>query len=229
MNLVLLLGAGFSVPAGLPVGNALFEANLVPHSKKASRDIKETLSAWDAWHTGNPHGRAEEFISAVYASNPIGQMLRVENHDGLTYAFTRYGKGLWHSLVRFIGYRLANPFARFYGTGRSHENIFEARVCDAHKAWWDAILSLSSAGHALTVITLNWDIWVERALRPRPTPRLLNWSFEEYLTGGTIAAPAPSFPWRLRAAPHPGLPEGIADISQIFSSITINGVSAGKQ
>lgn len=157
MEIVLFLGAGFSAPAGLPVGNALFESPAFPHSRKAAVDIQRTLSAWSAWRADNPERAAEEFISMVYESDSIECV------------------SLWASLVRFLGYRLADPFATFYQydgrTSRSRDNIFEAGLCASHQEWWDTILPFTYRGVKLTVITTNWDIWIERALRPAPLKR----------------------------------------------------------
>jgi len=152
-----LLGAGFCAPAGLPLGAKLFDGSVVAHSKRAARDVQRTLSAWEAWRAKHPGDAAEEFISRVYES------------DSLESA------ALWPSLVRFLGYRLAQPFAtfgRYDGkTSRWRDNIFEARLCVAHEVWWDSILRFAMPAERLTVMTTNWDIWVERALRPRAMQR----------------------------------------------------------
>lgn len=154
MGFVLFLGAGFSAPAGLPLGKSLFEGQIFSHSRKAFRDIEATKNAWNEWTTANPQGTAEEFISWA--------------HD-----YPLQNRAVWPSLVRFLAYRLAGPFTRFYHhdgkTSRSSDNLFSAHVCETHRVWWDAIFPKIWAGTDLTVITTNWDICIERALRPRPT------------------------------------------------------------
>ena len=153
---VLWLGAGFAVPAGLPTAAGLFDQVPFPNSKRALRDIEATLSAWKNWREAHPDTAPEEFISAVYESDP----LQIVGH--------------WPSIVRFLGYRLASTFATFYPyegrTARSRDNIFEARLCPAHAQWWEAVLT-HARPNALTVITTNWDICIERALRPKPMQR----------------------------------------------------------
>lgn len=154
-NAVLFLGAGFSVPAGLPSVADLFTPIEFAHSEKAIQDIDTILNAYQKWRLDNPSLHTEEFISDLYRNflNP------------------EFGKPLlWPSLVRFLGYKLAYPFARFYGRGsRSSDNIFEAKIASDHKLWWEHIFSTTE--NKFTVITTNWDIMIERALRPTPTKR----------------------------------------------------------
>ena len=154
MSVVLWLGAGFGVPAGLPAATGLFDDAPFPHSQRALRDIEATLSAWEHWRDTHPDIAPEEFVSAAYESDPLQTV------------------GHWPSIVRFLGYRLASPFATFYPyerrTARSRDNILEARICPAHAEWWGSILT-HTGRRALTVITTNWDICIERALRPNPT------------------------------------------------------------
>lgn len=161
MKIVAFLGAGFSVPAGLPCGNALFEPIPISHSRKADADTLAVLQSYTAWRTLNPEARAEEFITAVQ-----------DAYDSLT--FGSYGT-LWPRLVRFLAYRLATPFATVYSyeshTSRARDNIFEASIDPVHQEWWDTLLRLVIDVDQLTIITTNWDILIERALRPAPMLR----------------------------------------------------------
>jgi len=194
MRVILLLGAGFCVPAGLPIGAALFDSAPAPHSRKATCAVERTLSAWHRWRAENPESPAECFISDVFQSTST---------ENLT---------LWPSLIRFLGYRLAEPFATFYRyenrTSRSRDNLFEARLCAAHDAWWEAVLTNVGPDDQLSVITTNWDIWIERALRPRPMPRSRRPGFHYGWGAEKLEATTayPRSPWRKEPYIHGSVP-----------------------
>jgi len=82
---------------------------------------------------------------------------------------------LWPKLIWFLAYRLAAPQAsvQFYGqrANRTRDNIAVASVHPVHKEWWNIVLKQVQNDIRLSVITTNWDILIERALRPTPTHR----------------------------------------------------------
>ncbi len=153
----MFLGAGFSALAGLPLASELMTPVEFAHSRKAARTQEAVLGAWDEWRIAHPGLAAEEFITEVYES------------DGVSAA------ALWPLLLRFIAYRLANPLTRFYPhegrVSHSSDTVQVASVCSAHEVWWREFLHLAARGDAVTVVTTNWDILAERALRPEPQQR----------------------------------------------------------
>ncbi|MGZ3666433.1 MAG: SIR2 family protein [Ktedonobacterales bacterium] len=157
---VLFLGAGFCVPAGLPAGKDLFAEEPIVQSHKAERDIQIALNAFTAWSSEHVNEPAEAFINSVYDAY---------RSDGFGYA------KLWGAIVKFLGYRLASPFAAFYRyeghSSRALDNINEAYIPEPHQFWWNSLLEQLYEGWELTVVTTNWDILVERALRPHATTR----------------------------------------------------------
>jgi len=155
---VLFVGAGFSVPAGLPLGAELMTAAGLPHSRRAAETEKRVLAAWAHWIDEHPGAAAEEFITSIFEDDSVE------------------ATALWPALLRFIAYRIAHPFASFnvyerQRVSRWGDTILVSSVCEAHDRWWELLLGLTGGGSGLTVLTTNWDILVERALRPFPTER----------------------------------------------------------
>ncbi len=184
MRVVLFLGAGFSSVAGLPYGDALFDVAPPTHSNRSAFDVEETLAAWRKWRRENPESATEEFVSCASQGRTMHQ------------------QRIWSSLVRFLAHRLAVPFSTFYTydgrTSRSRDNIYEAAVCPEHRQWWEAVLAAYGENMDLRIVTTNWDILIERALRPMPTSRPRRPGFH-YGSGDEILAATTAHPmskWR---------------------------------
>ena len=159
MNIVMILGAGFAHAAGSPLGAELFAERPFGGSQKREKCIEEVMSAWADWSASNPDKHPEIFIRELYQHR-------------LDFGGTG---DLWCCLLTFLALRVADVFPRWYvyedSVSRSCDNIFEAKVGVVHDLWWDSIFDHLGVQRGLTVLTTNWDIWIERALRPRPTPR----------------------------------------------------------
>lgn len=147
-NLVMWLGAGFSVPAGLPMAAQLFDLQRMSPSRSARRHTLFALANWKKWKHAHPASTPEEFIAEVYA-NPETRK-----------------SGLWTSILRTLMYAAAEPFARFSPKGVPYSDSFvlNSRTCFEHWVWWGIIFSATNIGHRLTVVTTNWDILIERSL-----------------------------------------------------------------
>jgi hypothetical protein len=70
-----------------------------------------------------------------------------------------------------------------------------AQVGPAHEIWWDVFFHCYSCTQPLTVLTTNWDIWIERALRPQLRSRKRRPGFN-YGRGPERLTAAPRFPER---------------------------------
>lgn len=178
-SMTLILGAGFSKAAGSPLAAELFDIEPFGGAQWRNRLIERVLVAWDRWtqeHDGGP----EVFITEVY---------RHRNEFS--------GLKLWQDIVQFLAMRLAQDFARWYKhdskSSRSSDNIFEAQIPFPHELWWNALFKRLGLEYPLTVITTNWDIWIERGLRPRSTPRRLrpgfHYGFGKELLAGVTGHP----------------------------------------
>lgn len=159
MSVVLVLGAGFSKAAGSPLANQLFDVAPLAASRRADSAIKLVMSSYEDWRHDNPGAATEAFVTHVW------------NTSGL---FPGTG-ALWTALVYFLSLRTSQDFARFYAyeckVSRSGDNIFSAHVGAAHDAFWSAVFGTVGMDAPLAVVTTNWDIWIERGLRPRRVPR----------------------------------------------------------
>src|SRR3982074_2306921 len=68
----IILGAGFSRVAGLPLAKDLFAAEVLIPSQAAERRFAAVLGSWRAWEAEHPGSGPEEFLTEVYRSNKIG-------------------------------------------------------------------------------------------------------------------------------------------------------------
>jgi hypothetical protein len=159
MSILFVLGAGFSKAAGSPLANELFEVVPFATSRKADSAIQLVMVYYTDWRQEHPEAEAEAFVTHAW------------NASGL---FPGAG-ALWTALVYFLALRVSEDFARFYvyngKVSRSSDNIFSADVGVAHDAFWDAVFDAAGVDAPLAVLTTNWDIWIERGLRPRRIPR----------------------------------------------------------
>lgn len=147
----------------------------IPHRHWAAEDIRVTLNAWQVWKKANAGAHAEKFVTDHYLEQP---------EFGVPY--------IWPNLERFIALRLALPFTRTYRyegtTNLSHHNILEAPH-PIHKAWFAPLLGRLNNEDQITVLTTNWDICIERALRPYPTRYSPGFHYglgQEVLTGAHV-------------------------------------------
>jgi hypothetical protein len=145
-----IVGAGFSYVAGLPLAQDLFAGDVFASSRAAGVRYQRVLRAWEAWsatHDGGP----EQFLSEVYRTDPNGRVP-------------------WLWAAEFVAAVLATPRAQDQGAFQFRYAGRITRPVNApiHSAFWDVVLSsFDVAG----VVTTNYDILVERGLRHRCTTR----------------------------------------------------------
>ena len=146
-----ILGAGWSVPAGLPLASALFDGDLQVGSLAAYRRISRVQAAYETWAERQADPKAEIFLRECYESQwyPVP----------------------WPHVVEYVQARLASPI---YGDSRSRTNLrYGQRVinrtyCRQHENFWlDLLQRVELSG----VITTNYDLLAERSLRHRAMKR----------------------------------------------------------
>ena len=142
-----LLGAGFSAAAGLPMANQIFDdESLPPHKSSERSELLEVVRDYKSWLAENPDASVEEWLLSVY-----------DNISFDLFAEPIVNKK-WQSALKFLLRRLsentdADHSPYYYGVSRyqSHPN---------HTKFWDCLIS----NGLQSIISLNYDILVERAL-----------------------------------------------------------------
>jgi len=180
MDTVLLLGAGFAKAAGSPLATELFDQAPIGGSRDRHNQVEFVLSEWRTWRALYPGQGAEAFITHAYRNSSL--------HPGTGI--------LWKALT-FLALRVSASFVRwsFYEgkANRSSDNFMNAQVGPAHEIWWDIFFHYYGYSRPLIILTTNWDIWIERALRPQPRPLKRRPGFS-YRQGPERLAAAPRFP-----------------------------------
>jgi hypothetical protein len=146
-----ILGAGFSYVAGLPLAKDLFHADIFASSKAARRRFEAVLHSWRTWQSMHPGQGPEEFLTKIYRSPRIGPVP-------------------WSWAVETVAAVLATPLPRDRGAylGRYAGRITRPVNVPEHDAFWDVVLSRFAVD---AVVTTNYDLLAERGLRHRPTQR----------------------------------------------------------
>ncbi len=146
-----ILGAGWSVPAGLPLASALFDGELQVGSLAAYRRLSRVQAAYETWAERQADPKAEIFLRECYES--------------------RWYPAPWPHVVEYVQARLGSPI---HGDTRSHtslrygQRITNRTYCRQHESFWlDLLQRVELSG----VITTNYDLLAERSLRHRPMKR----------------------------------------------------------
>lgn len=149
-KLSIILGAGFSYVAGLPLASQLFSTNELPptRSKRDREKMLDVQSAFQQWESSNIGKTAEEWLRILYADkdNPLSNML---------YG-TSWEDAIGFGLRRLTTVKDAHPGAYYFGISRYDPKT----VNPVHKNFW----SFTEAFDAKSIITLNYDLLVEQAL-----------------------------------------------------------------
>jgi hypothetical protein len=145
-----IVGAGFSYVAGLPLTKDLFDSDLFAASTGAARRHRTVEDEWRVWKAEHMESGPEQFLDTIYS-----QLL---------------GTIDWSSAVEYVAATLATPLRRDRGAQnlRYAGRITRPVRVREHDAFWDCVLSGASVG---SVITTNYDILIERGLRHRPMKR----------------------------------------------------------
>jgi len=149
MSCAIILGAGFSFAAGLPLTSALFETDVLVTSKGAGRRFSQVLAAWERWQANAGTG-PEQFMDAAY----------------------RREAGVhWRHVVEFVAAVLATPRGADRPAGQNPRYAGRITVknrSEFHNEFWNRFVRRFGP---LCVVTTNYDLLIERALRHRPMKR----------------------------------------------------------
>jgi hypothetical protein len=146
-----ILGAGFSHVAGLPLAKDLFDSEFFVISKAAKRRFTRVIQSWRAWRSMHPEHGPEQFLTEIYRNPKISSVP-------------------WPLANEFVAAVLATPLPRDRG---AYQVRYAGRVTrpvnvPEHNAFWDLMLSRFTI---TAVVTTNYDLLAERGLRHRPMRR----------------------------------------------------------
>jgi len=145
MNATLILGAGFSHIAGLPLTKDLFNTPDIPRAK--SKDVverfKQVQFAWSKWKQENSSGTAEEWLRLIYEKK----------------LFASYG-ATWEDALDFAMARLVNlPPGK---NAPYYHGITTSVQDETHRHFWPFI---RERFEIKSVVTMNYDILAEQGLK----------------------------------------------------------------
>lgn len=164
--LALLLGAGFSHPAGVPLAGQLFDEE--PQVDRVTRRklVRRTLAGWHAWRERTA-GQPEEYLAHL-AGGP----------DGSGFPTKAWPEAIWYVALRIaltMGSIEAVDFRRTPTIVR--HDLMRTVGCREHVLFWDSIFRRRNPPASAAVITTNYDVLVERGLRSQPRPRVFRPGF----------------------------------------------------
>jgi hypothetical protein len=147
-----VVGAGFSYVAGLPLAADLLSASALALSSGARRRFAAVWDDFDQRRALRPSMAPEEYLQELWAGEQAGKAT------------------LFRRAVELVGAVLATPRpgARNAGNPRYVVRVDQPTDCRPHV---DFLRCVHAADGAFSVVTTNYDILVERALRHRPMRR----------------------------------------------------------
>lgn len=155
-NLVLLLGAGFSHPCGVPLASQLFDEEPRVDRVTRQRLVRRTLAGWRAWKERTA-GQPEEYLA----------------HLARDFGFP---SKVWLDAVWYVALRIALTMGTVQLVGRTptivRHNVNRTVQCQLHECFWDAIFARPDPPGDVSVITTNYDLLIERGLRHDPRPKV---------------------------------------------------------
>jgi hypothetical protein len=145
-----ILGAGYSCVAGIPLARDLFTPrHLVVTSERSRKRFVAVLKHYHEWQEQNPTGYPEQYLGELYSR-------------ALQQSFP-----LWSWAVEYVGAAIASPGTPGWSNNRNprySNRINRPDIPAAHKAFWKTILRHTDQ---ISVLTTNYDILIEQALRHR--------------------------------------------------------------
>lgn len=146
----LILGAGFSHVAGIPLTKDIFNSDMFVVSKASEKRVETVWNAWKEWSKINESSGAEQFLDYVYCGK-----VNVP----------------WNFAVEFVGIVLATSRDKeldYRMSPRYQGRLTSPVRSEVHKEFWDRILQLYDIS---CVVTTNYDLLIERGLRHRKYKR----------------------------------------------------------
>lgn len=153
-SVAIILGAGFSVTAGVPLASQLFEHRPDMDRLVRQRLVDRVVTHWSRWRS-RTNGSAEEYLAELAHSK-----LRE-----------------WYDAVWFVGLTIASKMGELRSVGarlQLTKHYLAHRSVAIHEHFWTTIFRRRSD---VSVITTNYDILPERGLRSHPRPRVLRPGF----------------------------------------------------
>lgn len=146
----IILGAGFSRAAGLPLASEIFASAEFPPSRSETdrKQMEGVKSAFETWKKNNPDRSTEEWLALLYddRENPLSNML----HQ------TSWEFALQYVLRRLSLVRNAHPDPYYHGISRFNKD----GVHKNHQLFWEFVRTFELDA----IVTTNYDILAERAL-----------------------------------------------------------------
>jgi hypothetical protein len=143
MRTAIVLGAGFSHVAGLPLLGHLFD----PDANSVVSPVRvDVLRAYEMWSRGRADGTPEDWLAQLYPyrDSPLQRF--------------QYGV-TWDEVMQF----LLSKLVRLPGGSHAayYHGITTHQCHSVHREFWRRIESIENARH---IVSLNYDILVEQAL-----------------------------------------------------------------
>jgi hypothetical protein len=149
-----VLGAGYSFVAGVPLAKDLLRPGYVLSMSESSRKrFAVVREHYDNWQQRHPEDYPEQYLGNLY-SGLLGP-----------------NAPLWKWAVEYLSAVIASagtPPSSLNRKPRYSNRVNRLSESSVHKRFWSAILSNTDD---LAVLTTNYDILIERALRHRPMKR----------------------------------------------------------
>lgn len=149
----IILGAGYSHVAGLPLARDLLTSRVYLPSRTAADHYNRVRQHFAAWQENYPGSYPEQYLGELYSA--------------------RWGEEvvLWDWAVALVAATLATPYpgAIIRRSPRYTDMLTRPNPCEDHVRFWDEVLARTKLRG---VITLNYDLLAERSLRHRPMRRV---------------------------------------------------------
>lgn len=151
-NVACIIGAGYSFVGGLPLTYELFKIEPIIVSRQQWQNFNDVWGYYADWENENPYKKPEEFLTHLYSES------------------SKRGVALFNMAVQLLAAVLATPrdINPNLVNPRYGERIIRPSRCQEHINFWKVIYE----NFILTsIITTNYDLLIERAIRHRPMQR----------------------------------------------------------
>jgi hypothetical protein len=149
-SIACLLGAGYSLAAGIPLAKDLLRTGyLLARSQRAENRFKLVRAHFAEWQEAHPLSHSEQYLGGIF-NRSLGD-----------------NAPPWNWVVEYISAAIASvgtPLASLNRNPRYSNRVNRPTGCRTHMYFWGTILNHS---HNVSVLTTNYDILIERALRHR--------------------------------------------------------------
>jgi hypothetical protein len=187
VSVALILGAGWSYCAGLPLARELFDHPVGGYTDDAANRLAAVFMSFKAWRRRHPDAHAEEFVTAAFGDDvDLVSPALVARRPQLEFEALR--RLPWPWVVEYIQVRLSLPVPgeTRRATARYAPQMHMPTRSSTQQQFWSR---LQRRCDVRTVVTTNYDLLAERTIRHRPTKRPSSPGFHY---GGITDASAPS-------------------------------------